>query len=86
MKIRKLQFAAAFATSLLVVTCQSGLMDFRKSDAEQKKVLLKKGQANVQFLTYETGGRKMHYTQAGADTLPLVLFLHGAPGSSSAIL
>ena len=30
---------------------------------------------------YQTTNRKMHYVEAGNDTLPPVLFVHGSPGS-----
>lgn len=30
---------------------------------------------------YEAAGRTMHYACTGADTLPVVLFIHGSPGS-----
>lgn len=34
-----------------------------------------------QFSTYQVGGRSIYYASVGADTLPMVLFIHGAPGS-----
>ena len=34
-----------------------------------------------QFNTYQAGGRSIYYASIGADTLPMVLFIHGAPGS-----
>ncbi|HSU28503.1 MAG TPA: alpha/beta hydrolase [Chitinophagaceae bacterium] len=37
----------------------------------------------VPFATYDTviGGRHMHYAIAGIDSLPLLVFIHGSPGS-----
>ncbi|HYV91618.1 MAG TPA: alpha/beta hydrolase [Chitinophagales bacterium] len=34
-----------------------------------------------QFNTYQVNGRAVFYASIGADTLPMVLFIHGAPGS-----
>jgi pimeloyl-ACP methyl ester carboxylesterase len=35
---------------------------------------------------YQQGFREMHYVKAGDNSKPLVLFLHGSPGSSSAFI
>lgn len=35
------------------------------------------------FSYYEAGGRKVRYLEIGSDSLPLVVFIHGAPSSSS---
>jgi len=34
-----------------------------------------------EFKTYQVNGREVFYATIGADTLPMVLFIHGAPGS-----
>jgi len=36
-----------------------------------------------QYKTYEINGRSVFYASIGNDTLPMVLFIHGAPGSWS---
>jgi pimeloyl-ACP methyl ester carboxylesterase len=36
--------------------------------------------------SYKVGFRELHYVKAGDDTKPLVLFLHGSPGSLSAFI
>lgn len=36
--------------------------------------------------SYRSGFREMHYVKAGNPTKPLVLFLHGSPGSLSAFI
>ena len=36
--------------------------------------------------SYRSGFREMHYVKAGDPTKPLVLFLHGSPGSLSAFI
>ncbi len=38
------------------------------------------------FQTYTHHGRQMHYPEIGADTLPLVVFVHGSPGSWDAFI
>ncbi|HPM31966.1 MAG TPA: alpha/beta hydrolase [Chryseolinea sp.] len=35
---------------------------------------------------YKTGFRTIHYIKSGSDSKPLVLFLHGSPGSLSAFI
>lgn len=35
---------------------------------------------------YDIGGREIHYVEAGNSTNPLVLFVHGSPGSLSAFI
>jgi pimeloyl-ACP methyl ester carboxylesterase len=37
-----------------------------------------------EFLTYTVNGHKMYFTKIGSDTLPMVLFVHGSPGSWNA--
>ena len=36
--------------------------------------------------TYQTGFRTMHYVKAGDESKPLILFIHGSPGSLSAFI
>ncbi|MEZ0540329.1 alpha/beta fold hydrolase [Fibrella arboris] len=38
------------------------------------------------FGQYRAGERTMHYASMGADTLPMVLFIHGSPGSWDAFI
>jgi pimeloyl-ACP methyl ester carboxylesterase len=38
------------------------------------------------FHYYQVGNRKMHYAEIGSDTLPMVLFVHGSPGSWNAFI
>lgn len=57
----------------------------RKSEAEQMEILEKKGRSPV-FGTFDSNGRRIHFTQVGNDTLPLVIVVHGSPGSSGEVL
>jgi pimeloyl-ACP methyl ester carboxylesterase len=61
-------------------------MKFRKSEDQQRAYLLEKGQTDVSFGSYEIEGRTIHYTRSGAEGQPLVLMVHGSPGSSDAML
>lgn len=38
------------------------------------------------FGQYRVGERTMHYASIGADTLPMILFIHGSPGSWDAFI
>jgi pimeloyl-ACP methyl ester carboxylesterase len=42
--------------------------------------------AKPTFGFYAVGDRRMHYAQLGADSLPMVLFVHGSPGSWDAFI
>ena len=61
-----------------------GCLTFRTTDANWKKNLTKKGQIEPTFHDYEIEDRNIHYVHVGSDTLPLVVFMHGSPGSASA--
>ncbi len=71
---------------LLFVTCRMEFLSFRKNDDEQKTYIREKAGFNAQLLHYESFGKKINYNKVGNDSLPLVVFVHGAPGSSSAFL
>jgi len=66
-------------------------LKFRQSEKKQTEYLLKRGQEVPTFHTYEvdTGKKKpqkIHYTHVGDRSKPLVVLVHGSPGSSSAML
>jgi pimeloyl-ACP methyl ester carboxylesterase len=54
-------------------------MQFRTST---KGIYKKFGKQPVQVEVYELENKNVRYVHTGNDTLPLVLFIHGAPGSS----
>lgn len=56
------------------------------TDREWQKELAAGGHAAMTIDTYRVAERTMHYVHVGADTLPLVVWLHGTPGSSSAFV
>ncbi|MBK8489399.1 MAG: alpha/beta hydrolase [Saprospirales bacterium] len=85
MRLKK-RFFIVVLPVLLFAMCQSEFMTFRRSDARIVKYLEKHGQEAPSFFTIEKDGRSIHYTQVGDTTKPLVLLVHGAPGSASAYL
>ena len=86
LKMKKRYAIAAVLSAGLFVTCHSEFMKFRKSEDKQRAYLLDKGQKDVAFGNYEVEGRTIHYTKSGAEGQPLVLMVHGSPGSSDAML
>lgn len=61
-------------------------MKFRKSDQEQRAFFTEKGLPEPEIGTYKFAERTIHYTHVGTDGKPLVLMVHGSPGSSDAML
>ncbi|MCC6725768.1 MAG: alpha/beta fold hydrolase, partial [Saprospiraceae bacterium] len=82
MKLKKRYTIAALACASLFITCRMEFMKFRKSEDEQRTYLKAHGQTDVRFGTIQVEGRSLHYTHSGAEGLPLVLVVHGSPGSS----
>jgi pimeloyl-ACP methyl ester carboxylesterase len=57
-------------------------VQFRKSDEELSKIFAER-KLNAEIHYYETRGRKLRYISSGPDSLPVLLMLHGSPGSIS---
>ncbi len=55
----------------------------RDSDEEIAADLKGKGIEHVGFYDYEIDGRNMHYIHIGEEGKPLIIFIHGTPGSCS---
>lgn len=64
----------------------SACMQFRMSDNKQRKRFENKGlEADLGYI--DSKNRSIHYTLSGKDSLkPLIMFVHGSPGSSSNFL
>src|SRR5688572_5120110 len=60
-------------------------MTFRSNSKEVDEYFKKKGVNGTQ-LTYKVGFRDIHYVEAGDQTKPLVVFIHGSPGSLTAFI
>ena len=57
-------------------------VQFRRSDAELKNVFTER-KLDAQINYYTTHGRTLRYLSSGNDSLPVLLMLHGSPGSIS---
>jgi pimeloyl-ACP methyl ester carboxylesterase len=69
---------------LFIIACYvvDHYYQFRKSDDELKKIFAeRKINGTIQY--YETYGRRLRYSSAGDTSLPVLLMLHGSPGSIS---
>jgi pimeloyl-ACP methyl ester carboxylesterase len=60
-------------------------MTFRSSSKEVDEYF-KKNDVEATQLSYKVGFRDIHYVKAGDQTKPLVVFIHGSPGSLSAFI
>lgn len=57
-------------------------VQFRRSDKELQEIFAERNiDATIGYYTAQ--GRKLRYMHSGADSLPVLLFLHGSPGSMS---
>jgi pimeloyl-ACP methyl ester carboxylesterase len=69
---------------LVIIACFifDHYVQFRRSDEELTEIFRSRRlQASIHY--YTTHGRKLRYIQAGNDSLPTLLMLHGSPGSIS---
>lgn len=66
---------------LLVDSC----MQFRMNSSEIKKYFETRGLQETAH-TYRSGKRLINYVHVGKQNLPLVVFVHGSPGSLSAFI
>src|SRR5678816_1359529 len=65
----------------LLITLDS-CVQFRMSDKEIDQFFQDKRQKGSQQFYY-VGKQRINYLTVGSDTLPLVFFVHGSPGSKS---
>jgi pimeloyl-ACP methyl ester carboxylesterase len=79
----------AWIVSLLIFPASMFLMDscmqFRMSKSEIDAYFSHKQKKGV-IHRYQAGDRIMNYLEVGDSTLPLVVFIHGSPGSLSAFI
>lgn len=63
----------------------SGCLSFRMSESKQREYMQAHGQQAPDFQVYQTENRQIHYTRIKSEAQrPVVIFVHGSPGSSSA--
>lgn len=67
--------------AIVLQTC----FTFRKSPKKIDKYFAEHGVVATQHV-YKSGFRDVHYVKAGDESKPLVLFIHGSPGSLSAFI
>ena len=70
---------------LFIMIMFHSCMTFRMSSKEVDDYFAKKKVRATQH-QYKTGFRTIHYVKAGDEAKPLVLFVHGSPGSLSAFI
>ncbi len=85
-KARRAIFITCSAVFLsLIVLLHACAPSFRMSAKEVDAFFLQKNVSASQH-HYKTDGRDIHYVQSGDEAKPLVLFVHGSPGSLSAFI
>lgn len=80
-KIRWIILFFIISSTILFYSC----MSFRMSPQEIND-FFKKNNVTASQHSYKVGFRELHYVKAGDPTKPLILFLHGSPGSLSAFI
>lgn len=70
---------------ILLMIFMHSCMTFRMSKKEINQFFAEKKINGTQH-EYSAGFRRMHYVEAGDSLKPLVLFVHGSPGSLSAFI
>lgn len=62
-----------------------GCMSFRITDEEAKKQFQQKG-LDLNINNIKVGARNIHYVSVGDDSKPMLVFVHGTPGSWNAFM
>jgi pimeloyl-ACP methyl ester carboxylesterase len=81
---KRISFVFLSFIAVLFVTLHS-CMTFRMSPKEIDHYFASKKVQGTRH-EYQTGFREIHYVKAGDESKPLVLFIHGSPGSLSAFI
>jgi pimeloyl-ACP methyl ester carboxylesterase len=77
------RLAITLVVLLVLIQIAFLFMKFRMSDQKVKEYFEARD-TPVEIKRYAVGNRQMRYISTGADTLPMVLFVHGAPGGLDA--
>lgn len=86
---RRVGYLLLFLLLVWVIAVQSGCLAMRTTDADWSQKLKAKNQSIVpQFIDIQAKtGRRIHAVAlTSVDTLPLIVLVHGSPGSSDAFL
>jgi pimeloyl-ACP methyl ester carboxylesterase len=85
MTTRKRKVVIRLLMSLVALLTTLHACTFRSTPREIDKFFVFRNKKALQ-LEYKIGGREIHYVEAGNPSHPLVLFVHGSPGSLSAFI
>jgi len=82
---KRLKFRLGFGVVLIIVLSQltTSCFQFRMNRSQVKKYFQDQS-LKPTLDSYKVEDWNIHYAEIGSDTLPMVVFLHGAPGSWSA--
>ncbi|HMG92162.1 MAG TPA: alpha/beta hydrolase [Chryseolinea sp.] len=84
--LNRRKWGVLFFLSFVIITATlHSCMTFRSSPKEIDAYFKKKNVAATQ-LSHKVGFREIHYVKTGDDTKPVIVFIHGSPGSLSAFL
>jgi len=83
--MKKRRLFISLIISATAIVCMHACMSFRMSQQEVDEYFSKHHVTGTQAC-YHTGAREVHYVKAGNETKPLVVFIHGSPGSLSAFI
>ena len=82
---RRKWWVLSFLFFFFITAVLHSCMTFRSSSKEVDEYFKKKD-VDATELSYKVGFRDIHYVKAGNQTKPLVVFIHGSPGSLSAFI
>ncbi len=83
--LKKTRYILILGGVFLLFQLTSGCFSFRMSKSEIKEYFIHSDQKPI-ITKYKIGGRRINYASIGGDSLPTVIFFHGAPGSWSAFI
>lgn len=82
---RFVKFTVVFLVLIITFQLTSGCFSFRMSQKEVD-AFFDDSKLKPTITFYEVENRKINYSSIGYDSLPTVIFFHGAPGSWSAFI
>lgn len=74
-----------FSPFIIIIASLHSCMTFR-SDPTEVNAYFKRNNVEATQLNYKVGSREIHYVKAGDSTKPLIVFIHGSPGSLTAFM
>lgn len=83
-RIKKRYWIPAGLLLILFLLMQLPFLSFRMDVTEWRRFLSERTDLNPEFHQYQLDGRSIHYIHIGEEGSPLVVLVHGSPGSASA--